>query len=311
MSLTPEQQAIRATGIGGSEIGILAGLSRWGSPIDVYERKLGLRPDETNFHMERGVHFEPAIIGWYEARTGKKTLPGVTMKHPTLARVIATPDAIVLADDMLKPEASLEAKMPNHRTWHEWGEPGTDEAPPSYLAQCTWEAACVGVQRTDLAAIIDGDLAVYPVAFDPDFFGQLVEIANAFWRDHIEKKVPPAPDGSESYAKSIARRFPGVISNMIEANAEAEELAQKYRDARAKQDAAEAEAERLKQELQQRIGDAKGLVGSFGSISWSETKGRESLDTKALKEAHPDIVAKFLKRGASFRTFRANFKEAV
>jgi hypothetical protein len=32
--------------------------------------------------------------------------------------------------------------------------------------------------------------------------------------------------------------------------------------------------------------------------------GRESLDTKALKEAHPDLVKQYMKQGNPFRTMR-------
>ncbi len=311
MSLTEEQQAIRSTGIGGSEIGVLAGLSRWATQIEIYERKLGLKPDEHSFHLERGNFFEPAMISWYEARTGKKTVQRGTMRHPALARVLATPDALILGEDMLTPEACLEVKMPNHRTWHEWGEPGTDQVPASYLAQATWEAACAGVGRTDVAAIIDGDLAIYPVSFDAELFAQLAEIAQAFWINHIEKRLPPPPDGSASYAESLARRFPGVRREVLDATPDIEAAAIAYREAKAKLDATEAEAERLKQELQERIGDAKGVRGSFGSISWSEVAGRESIDTKALKTAMPDVAAKFVKRGQSYRQFRCTFKESA
>jgi putative phage-type endonuclease len=307
--LTPEQHELRKSGIGGSEIGILAGLSRWGSPIDIYERKLGLRQEEPSFHLERGNYLEPALIRWWEARTGKKTSSPGTVRHPTLARILATPDAAIINADLV-PVGVLEIKSPGPRTWSEWGEPGTDSIPPAYLCQATWEMACLGVQSADVAALIDGDLKIYPVAYDADFFGELAEIAHKFWRDCIEKRTPPEPDGSESYAESLVRRFPSVGRDALIATPDLEATAVAYREARERFEAAEKEAERLKQELQARMGDAGKLVGSFGSISWSDTKGRESLDAKALKAAHPDIAAKFVKQGASFRTFRCNFKGA-
>jgi putative phage-type endonuclease len=310
MSLTAEQQAIRSTGIGSSEIGILAGLSRWGSPIDIYERKLGLREEAPSHHLERGTYLEPAIIRWYEARTGNKTRPSGTLKHATLARVLATPDAIILGKEGLIEQAVLEVKAPNHRTWNEWGDPGTDQVPPAYLSQATWEMACAGVNAADVAAIIDGDLAIYHVAYDADLFGELAEIAHRFWVDHIETRTPPSPDGSDSYAESLGRRFPSVRRDALIATPDLEATALAYREAKAKLEQAEKDAEKLKQELQLRMGDAGKLVGSFGSISWSENKGRESLDSKALKAAHPDIAAKFVKQGAPFRTFRATFKGA-
>jgi hypothetical protein len=47
-----------------------------------------------------------------------------------------------------------------------------------------------------------------------------------------------------------------------------------------------------------------GILNGRPVVSWKQTAGRESLDTKALKEAHPDLVKQYMKQGNPFRTMR-------
>jgi predicted phage-related endonuclease len=50
-------------------------------------------------------------------------------------------------------------------------------------------------------------------------------------------------------------------------------------------------------------------VGTFNGVkvlSWKEQPGRASLDTKALREDHPEIVAKYEKQGKPFRVMRTH-----
>jgi hypothetical protein len=96
---------------------------------------------------------------------------------------------------------------------------------------------------------------------------------------------------------------------MREATDEEVQLALELQAAREKAELAEVEAKRIRQELELRIGEAKGIKGSFGSISWGDVRGRESIDTAALKDAHPDIAAKFLRRSNGYRAFKLNMKE--
>ena len=48
-------------------------------------------------------------------------------------------------------------------------------------------------------------------------------------------------------------------------------------------------------------------VGVFNGnpvISWKETAGRASFDTKSFERSHPDLFKEFTKMSASYRTMR-------
>jgi predicted phage-related endonuclease len=72
-----------------------------------------------------------------------------------------------------------------------------------------------------------------------------------------------------------------------------------------------AEAETLKKFAEDRIALLlkSNEVGTYRGekvVSWKEQAGRSSLDTKALREAHPDICAAFEKQGKPFRVMRTH-----
>lgn len=318
MSLTREQQAIRARGIGGSEIAAVAGLNPYARPIDVYLRKTGQAPDrEDTSHLMRGTHLGPALVTWYEAITGRvvthhganeQTLVSAT--HPL---VVATPDGIVhTASRSSKAERVLEAKAPHWRSADQWGEPGTDEIPDAYVPQVIWEMAAAGVDRADVAALIDGDLKIYTVAWDGELFEVLYERAAAFWRDHVLAKTPPPADGSDSHGEYLARRFPASVGELRKASEAEESIALEYRKVRDAREMAEQKEAVLKQMLQDAIGDGEGLALSCGKVTWKSCKGRVSTNYKAIVEelgVPEDLIQKHTRIGGSFRRFLATVKK--
>ena len=67
----------------------------------------------------------------------------------------------------------------------------------------------------------------------------------------------------------------------------------------------EAQEKQAKDALARMLLDNEvGLLHGKRVVSWKQMAGRESLDTKALKEAHPDLVKQYMKQGNPFRTMR-------
>ena len=140
MTLTAEQKQIRASGIGGSEIAAVAGLSPFGGPLDIWLRKTGAVNDDdiSGPHIERGRHLGPGLASWFRAKTGLRVAnvgdEEQTFVHPAHPLVIATPDGLV------EDHQVLECKFPSFRVAHHWGQPGTDEVPDYYERLAAMEA---------------------------------------------------------------------------------------------------------------------------------------------------------------------------
>jgi putative phage-type endonuclease len=279
--LSQEQLEMRLTGVTGSEIAAVAGLSPYAGPLDIWLLKKQLAESiEDNYHTERGNFFEPAMLSWYAYRwyayRTKQTLryPG-TLRHPKHNVVIATPDA---ATD----RCGVEAKAPSRRTWHQWGEPGTDDVPEHYALQATFEAAVLGLPSVDVVTVLDDDLAVFPVRFDEELFAALLGIAERFWHDHVLADVPPPPDASKRARAWLLKEHPKSTLPLIDASEKMIELAREYDKARAAETEAEKRREALGNQLRMLLEDHAGARADGVSISYKNNKDSVVVDWQSI-----------------------------
>lgn len=295
MSLSPEQLALRRSGITGTDLPAILGLSPWRTAFDVWLDKAGKAPSvEVNEDMERGTFLEDGAIRWYAHRTGARVeQPGtvVSRRNPL---VIATPDGIVyLARE--EPECGLEVKMPSSPRG--WGEPGTDAVPDYYLPQVAWNMAATGLQKWDVFAVLGGKPCLYHVARDTELEGLLVEEASRFWRDHVVTGKPPevtARDGagvSALYPRHETSRLLTFATLAPEAQVTLEEYLRAYEEESAAADRLalwEARAKLV-------IGSAPGVDGlppglGFSRVDWKQNKGRKVTDWQKVAAAMRDGI---------------------
>lgn len=274
VGLTPEQKSIRMLGTGGSEIAAVAGVNPWASAFDVYLSKVDGFEQEPNDAMARGIYLEDGIANWYAAtRTPTKFAPAVgTIRHPRNPYAMCTPDRLV---ELASGYRDLSIKAPGPQFGREtWGAEGTDEVPTHYLLQLQWELGILDalgfplVEEHHLAALLDGALRVFVIRRDADVFADLLEINDEFWRKHILPRNPPPLDGSDGAARWLDRRFPRNREPLRKATLAESALAFALQEAQAKAKDAKAEVEALKNRLKEAIGEAAGIEGAFGTVSW-------------------------------------------
>ncbi len=312
MSLTPEQVAMRLTGIGGSEVSALVGLNPFSSPIDIWRAKVEGLVFEGNEATERGNYLEPAVAAWYADQTGAVLREVGTVRHPSSSIALATPDRIATVGGR---ERLLEIKTANIRQLDKWGE-ADDEVPTQYLAQVQWTMACVGLHEADLAVLIAGDtFRIYHLKRDLELESMLLEAAEDFWVRYVVTKTPPPPDASEAYGKFIADRFQAEKGATLQANLETTLIASRLKNARAAVALAEAEEQAARNELLARMhaAGAEKILGDRWSVSYGLTKGRAVVHWEdVVREAGvPEaLVQKHTVISPSFRTFRPTFKES-
>lgn len=299
MSLTAAQLEMRKTGIGGSEIAAILGESRFATPFDVWLSKTqGWVLAETE-DMKRGSFLEDGIARWYADRFGLTSErpgdpdfpvmyePG-TIRHATIPVALCTPDRT-----LGRPGSGrlLSIKAPR-RGGGLWGEPGTDSVPPEYLLQLQWEwAICDSIapgslgREMHLAALIDGDLAVYIVQADAEIQAWMLDYAASWWATHVQGAVAPPMDGSSQAREWLKRKFPANASPVRPATAWEDLRMLTLRDAEREAKKCEAEAETIRNELKSTIGTAAGIAGPAGIITWkADVNGKRSFKPKWTKE---------------------------
>lgn len=275
MSLTKEQLEMRKKGLGGSEIAAIVGANKYMSPMDVWRAKcdpsysVAVTPP-----MERGIYLEDGIAKWYASRTGATLSETGTLTHPSISLVMATPDRIAKLPDAT---VDVSIKSPGPFVQDEWGEPGTDEVPSSYLLQVQWELLILeakwDIRRAHVVAPIGNDLHIYNVLADHELQSHLIEEGQKFWRDYVQTGTPPPLDGSESSSNYIKAKFPRNTGPVMVGDEETHFLMQRLFEVRADAAKTELEQELITQRLKDICGFHEGMTGKGWKLSWKNTKG--------------------------------------
>lgn len=285
--LTEEQIHRRRSGIGGSEIAAVVGMSPFASPMQVWLEKTQGERREKNDRMRLGDLLEPVVLQLYVDRTGAEldTRLG-TLRHPDHPHVLATPDAVA---DILGERWLLEAKACTWRKRIEWGEPGTDEVPPHYLLQVQWTMAVAGLQRADVAVLFGGEtLEVYTVHADPELQAWLIEESGRWWARHVEGNEPPPIDESDAATRWL-QRIEQMRPEYLPATAEATAHAMAYRRATAAEKQAKADRAWAGNHLRALIGEDAGIQGEGWRATWKADKnGKRTLRVTWLDNGGED-----------------------
>jgi predicted phage-related endonuclease len=317
--LSPRQLELRRRGVGASEIAVLAGLSRWSSPIAIWESKVRGRGFDPTYPAELGLELEDPIARVWARRNGRTLARVDTLQHPAQVYALATPDRAVFqleqADAVAKrlqlvdglpmldgcegAERLLQVKSTNWRMRRFWGEPDTDQIPAEYLCQAHWEGAVAGVERVTFAVDFDKtQLFTYEVPVRLSAFDALYEIAERFMREHVLPQVPPSPDDSARYADFLVREFPKATNRAADPRplvVEHEPEVYAAIELFAKLEAAADRMKKLRQAARNRIqlaiGTGTGLSGTWGKITWLQNKDSTITDWKGYANALATIAA--------------------
>lgn len=283
----------RQSGIGGSDVAAILGLSKWRTPLDVYNSKVGEVSDEgDNASMEWGRRLEPVIRQAYSDKTGRAVeCPGHLFRSGDHPFMIANVDGLC-ADRVLEIKTA--------RTGADWGEEGTDEIPEYYLTQVQHYMTVTGKELCDVAVLIGAsDFRIYTVKNDPELAALLIKEEEKFWQCVMDH-TPPAP---RSLAE-ISKTFPVSRPETIEATDEVAKALDTLRAVREEMDKAKEIESAVLATIQGYMGTNESLgVGGQIVATWKSCKAVARLDSASLKAKMPDIYKQFLKLGAPVRRF--------
>jgi len=312
MAFTEAQKAIRASGIGASEIGAIVGVNPYESALGVWLKKTGRCPDEPdNEQMAAGRYLEPVVLQMFADRTGHKIITpqnywpsseNGTLVHPDAPWVFATPDGVGVdptGEGNEKPTCVVEAKATGAYNSGKWRDPS--DAPPYYLLQNLYQMEVSGVHCGYLVGLIGGqDLKVRPVPWDEEKAAWLVRAATAFWFDFVVPDIQPPVDGSDRWRAWHAEKCSSELGAPILPTEEIERLVEDILDLRASKDEADIVLSLKENQLQHLIGSASECKGpgwrcywqnGSKTTAWKEValelcKGKEKEWVKELLEKH-------------------------
>ena len=287
----------RKCGIGGSDVAAILGISKWNSAISLWLDKTNQtnEPIEENEAMQWGTIMEPIIRNHFAEVTGKTVVEVKAMlQHPEHPFMLADIDGLT-EDDEGNP-AILEIKTASEYKRSEW----ENDIPSYYQTQVQHYLCVTGVQKAYVAVLIGGNsFKVYEVDADAEIQSMLIAVEKDFW-NKVQNMIRPEMDGSDAAKNLLDSLYHGGISEEIVMPDEAIEYVDAYIEACAEEDNAKAKKQEASNHIKEIMGDYDKASCIGHSISWKPVSS-ERLDSKALKEAEPEIYEKYVKKSISRR----------
>ncbi|MFF4738803.1 YqaJ viral recombinase family protein [Streptomyces sp. NPDC001262] len=315
-----EWLAVRRTGIGGSEVAAVLGMSRYTSPYEVYLDKRGELPldrpqpavlAEAAFW---GQTHEPTIARVFAERTGLGVIEGPgTLAHVERRWMLANVDRYVLTPGESTPSSLLEIKTRSAYQLDEWLR-GIPDGP---ALQTHWYLAVTGYQHAHVAALLGGNrLLVHRVERDEQLVEHLVELVGRFWQGVLDGTPPPI-DGSAATEDLLGHLYDVRTDAVTVADPDdVLPLLDRRRELHERVARAESELRELDNRLKAVAGEAEVVkVRGEAAFTWRQNG---TFSQKRFTATHPDLAEQYrhtvdaldtkrlaAERPDTFRAFRA------
>ncbi|WP_369377633.1 YqaJ viral recombinase family protein [Streptomyces sp. cg36] len=289
--------AARRSGIGGSDVAAVLGMSKYTSPVELYLDKLGElgdvpRSPELAEAAFWGHQHEPTIAKVFAERSGLGVVEGPGMlAHVERRWMLANVDRYVIEPGEAVPSSLLEIKTRSAFQLDEWLL-GVPDGP---ALQTHWYLAVTGYTHAHVAALLGGNrMVVHRVERDEALIEQLVVLVGEFWQRVLDRTPPPV-DGSAATEELLGRLHKVRAGAVTVADpAEVLPLLERRRELKAREQRTEAELREVDNRLKAIAGEAEVVkVQGRTAFTW---KQNGPLSAKRFAAAHPDLAARYTHR---------------
>lgn len=248
---SPQWHALRAGGIGASEIAAVLGLSPWESAFSLWQRKAGrIGPAPETDEMTWGKYLEEPIAHRFadthpELRV-TRTGTWASREHPWQ---LCNPDR-------LAGRIPIECKFAPYGDG--FGPSGSGEFPVYYRCQLQQQCAVLGAPYGWLVALVGASYREYLVDADPLDAGVLTARGGAFWSSLPSQDdptgTPPLIDGSDHTYQALRELHPNVEDRAVQIP---ESLRNRVRDTAFEADEAATAKQKARSDLLDVMGQAR------------------------------------------------------
>lgn len=305
-TITLERNAFldeRKTGIGGSDAAVILGLSKYKTPLQLAEEKLGaVEPFSGNRFTEAGNRLEDVIAHWYADTTHEKIARvNKTLRQKDHPYIMAHVDRRVLNRFRV-----LECKSADKWTMEQWGEEGSDEVPDAYFIQVQHYLMFPSFIDGDLAALIGGnDFRIYRIKPDEELQDMILRAEIEFW-ETIKRGDLPQPVNQDD----TKRLWPRDNGKIIFADDEVIQWHEQLKEAKGMKKDLEKKISELKTKIQCFMGEHTILKDPHGKklYSWKH-QPLSSFKESALEEDYPDVFSRCTTAKLDKKKLKQNYPE--
>jgi putative phage-type endonuclease len=297
---------VRKNGIGSSDAAAAVGLNPYKSQLELWMEKTGRDanlptpdPDDDSSPMFWGTLLEAFVATHYTKKTGHKIRRvNAVLQHPEYSWMLANLDREVMGSAEVQVLECKTAGMNGAKLWR--------EGVPEYVQlQVQHQLAVTGKAAADVAVLVCGnEFRTYRIERDDELIARLIQLEAQFWQ-YVETDTAPPADGSDSADTALRALYPqdcGTVLNLSDDVGMGAVFADlvSVRSVITNQTALES---KLKQSIQQRMGDASKAVFEGGEVSWKRSKDSIVLDTAKLIDDQPDLLQRYSTTKSGSRRF--------
>lgn len=290
----------RKCGIGGSDIAAVMGLSKWRTPLDVYNEKKGIViphfEEEVLRRMAVGLALEEVI----RKETVKKN-PLFTIKkakyikHPEHSFIMAHPDGIIV-DSETNDNYIFEAKTAGYDSWG-------DDVPIEYYLQIQQYMLIANLDRAYLACLTLNNMKMHYYWYDADKEVQqrIIDAAVNFWNNHYLKDIPPEE-------KKEVSEIEHVLDNYLEIDNLTMRELQRLANLKADKKRLETQISMIEDNAKNLIAENEGLKHHNEVVVTYKAIYSNRFDTTRFKKENAELYEEYVKSSLS-RRFDLKLKE--
>lgn len=260
-----------------SELPVIMGLVDWETPLGLWQRKLGLKPEpEGRDDWEWASEMEEPIARWYASKTGRKVERSQELvRHEEWPWLAATLDYMAKWDEpnCVNPIDTITAYAPlDVKTRRAKGEVWDEGVPEYYAPQYEAQGRITGAGRASAAVSIWG---APPIWTDYDcqdeLWERVLEASYDFWK-RLQTEDPPPITAADR--DNLKRMYPEETAGAtMVLGAEVADIHRELDAAKMERKAADAKVKLLENRIIETMGERETamLPGGLGWYTYRTT----------------------------------------
>lgn len=295
--LSDKQKAAREKALGSSDAPIVAGVSKYSSPLELFHKLRGDLPrydDNETWEQKAGSKFEPVIAEIVAEELGLKIRRVAPRTHPVHQWMTANLDFEIVNHP--NGPGVLEIKRRSGERFH--------ELPDDIALQVAHQMAVTNRNWGKVAVLFNwGKPVVFDVERDREVEEYLIELEARFMVQ-VEKGEAPTEAWTPQTVDLLKKLYPMDRGTTITLPIEATQRIQLWEASKINIETAEGIKAQQEGWIKEHMQDAAAAVVPGYSISWKTTKAGKKFDIDRFKAEHPALYAQYEISKPGHRVFR-------
>ncbi|SLJ84454.1 YqaJ viral recombinase family protein [Psychrobacter sp. DAB_AL43B] len=301
---------LRQSGIGGSDIAAIIGVSPYATAYNIYQSKTQPVNEETNEFAYWGTVLEGTVAREFSKRSGLKIQNvNFLMRHPEYRWAIANIDRAIInpaikgnvrfKDGKLTTDQIVEIKTASEYVGKNWGNEESDEVPDQYQCQAQWYMGVTDTQVCHMAVLIGGNkYRQYKIERHQDFIDYLFDAAESFWTNNVLAGIEPDATTLQNAKDKYPRHNPDTTLD-VALDSEVAKVFEHYESLKAKEKEVKAALELAQTDLICQIQENETLAIDGEVVATYKVQTSNRFNSSQFKKDMPELAEKYNKQSES------------